>query len=165
VTPDREGAPAGFASRVVALVTDGVIFGVSHAVITWTTVQVATLLARPSLGERLAPWIVTLGGTVLAIGYSVVSWSWFGKTPGKALLGLAVITDDGARPRFLRSLVRFGGYLLSLIPLGAGFLWILVDDNRRAWHDHLARTWVVHAERSRASDRPGEAEPAAQASG
>jgi uncharacterized RDD family membrane protein YckC len=164
VTPDRGGAPAGFATRAVALITDGVVFGASQALITWTSVQVATLLARPSLGDRLAPWIVTVGGTILAIAYSVVSWSWFGKTPGKALLGLAVVTEDGARPRILRSLARFGGYLLSAIPLGAGFLWILVDDNRRGWHDHLAGTWVVYEEGSRTTNRPGEAETAAQTS-
>ena len=165
MTPDRAGAPAGFASRAVALITDGVVFGASQALITWTTVQVATLLARPSFGDRLTPWVVTVGATVLAIAYSVVSWSWFGKTPGKALLGLAVVTDDGGRPGFLRSLARFGGYLLSAIPLGAGFLWILVDDDRRAWHDHLAGTWVVHAEGARAAHRHGEAEPAARTSG
>jgi uncharacterized RDD family membrane protein YckC len=164
VTPARQGTPAGFASRAVALITDGVVFGGSQALITWTSVQVAALLVRPSFGDRLTPWIVTVGATVVAIAYSVVSWTWFGKTPGKAILGLAVVTDDGSRPGFLRSLARFGGYLLSAIPLGAGFLWILVDDNRRAWHDHLAGTWVVYAEGGRASDRQGDTEPATRRS-
>jgi uncharacterized RDD family membrane protein YckC len=165
VTPDQAGAAAGFASRTVALITDGVVFGGSQALIIWTMVQVAALLARPSFGDRLTPWIVTVGATVLAIAYSVVSWTWFGKTPGKALLGLAVVTDDGSRPGLLRSLARFGGYMLSAIPLGAGFLWILVDDNRRGWHDHIAGTWVVYTEGSRAAHRHGKGEPTAQSSG
>lgn len=150
---ERSEEPAGFASRAVAFVTDAVIFGASHALIAWTIVQIANLLARPSLGERLGPWIVTIGGVVFAVAYSVVSWSWFGRTPGKALLGLAVTTQDGALPSVLRSLLRFLGYLLSTIPLGAGFLWILIDDHRRAWHDHLAGTRVVYRPSVRAARR------------
>jgi len=149
----RGEEPAGFASRTVAFITDAVIFGVSHVLLAWTIVQIAALLARPSFGERLGPWIVTVGGVVTAVAYSVVSWSWFGRTPGKAFLGLAVTTADGGRPGVLRSLLRFLGYLLSTIPLGAGFLWILVDDHRRGWHDHLAGTRVVYRNGTRATGR------------
>lgn len=148
------GEPAGFATRTLAFVTDAVIFGVSHTLIAWTIVQIAGLLARPSFGERLGPWIVTIGGVVFALAYNVVSWSWFGRTPGKVLLGLAVVTTAGSRPGVPRSLLRFIGYLLSAIPLGAGFLWILVDDHRRGWHDHLAGTHVVHWETARTGVRP-----------
>jgi uncharacterized RDD family membrane protein YckC len=153
VNPEPPEEPAGFASRAVAFVTDAVIFGVSHALLAWTIVQIAALLARPSFGERLGPWVVTIGGVVVAVAYSVVSWTWFGRTPGKALLGLAVTTEEGARPGVLRSLARFLGYLLSTIPLGAGFLWILVDDHRRGWHDHLAGTQVVYRPGARAAQR------------
>jgi uncharacterized RDD family membrane protein YckC len=153
VRSDRPEEPAGFASRAVAFVTDAVVFGVSNALLAWTIVQVANLLARPSFGDRLGPWIVTIGGIVFAVAYSVVSWSWFGRTPGKALLGLAVTTREGAPPGVLRSLLRFLGYLLSAIPLGAGFLWILVDDHRRGWHDHLAGTRVIYRPGARATQR------------
>jgi uncharacterized RDD family membrane protein YckC len=148
VTAGRDGTPAGFASRTVAFVTDAALFGIAETAIAWTTVQIAAFLARPSFGDKIAPWVVTLGGIVLAIAYNVVSWTWFGRTPGKALLGLAVTTTNGGRPGFLRSLARFGAYLLSALPLGAGFLWILVDDHRLAWHDHLAGTRVVYLERA-----------------
>lgn len=144
MNPEQVEEPAGFASRAAAFVTDAVIFGVSHALLAWTIVQIAALLARPSFGERLGPWVVTIGGIAEAVAYNVVSWSWFGRTPGKALLGLAVTTEDGDRPGTLRSLARFVGYMLSTVPLGAGFLWVLVDDHRRGWHDHLAGTRVVY---------------------
>jgi uncharacterized RDD family membrane protein YckC len=150
------GGPAGFASRAAALITDAVVLGVSHALVSWTIVQIAALLVSPRFGDRLAPWVVSLGGTLLGVGYNVVSWSAFGKTPGKAIFGLEVVTLTGRRPSVLRSLVRFLGYVLSLIPLGAGFLWVLVDDHRRAWHDHLAGTTVEYraGARARAEERP-----------
>jgi uncharacterized RDD family membrane protein YckC len=46
---------------------------------------------------------------------------------------------------------------LSAIPLCAGFLLVLVDDRRRALHDRLVRTVVVHVPerpRPQASSRP-----------
>jgi uncharacterized RDD family membrane protein YckC len=33
--------------------------------------------------------------------------------------------------------------LLSWLPLGLGFLWMLVDSQGRAWHDRLSGTRVV----------------------
>jgi len=38
---------------------------------------------------------------------------------------------------------RLGWALVSLLPLGLGFLWILFDPEKRAWHDRLSRTRVV----------------------
>jgi uncharacterized RDD family membrane protein YckC len=153
VIPVRREEPAGFATRAVAFLTDAVAYGVALAAVSWTTAQVAALLVRPDFGDRLAPWIVTLGGVVLALAYFVVSWSAFGRTLGKALLGLAVITEDGARPGVGRSILRYVGYVISAIPLGLGFLWVLVDNDRRAWHDHLAGTRVVYRESPRAEAR------------
>jgi uncharacterized RDD family membrane protein YckC len=36
------------------------------------------------------------------------------------------------------------GLVLSIIPLGAGFVPVLFDDRRRGLHDRLARTLVIH---------------------
>ncbi len=149
----REGEPAGFASRSAAFVTDAILFGVATSLIGWGIVQVAGFLFRPEVRGDLSPWVVSIGGALLIIAYNVVGWSVFGRTPGKAFFGLAVTTTDGARPGVLRSLLRFVGYVLSTIPLGAGFLWVIVDDHRRGWHDLLAGTRVVYHERLRAGVR------------
>jgi uncharacterized RDD family membrane protein YckC len=50
---------------------------------------------------------------------------------------------DGRRLGFARTLLRTIAYLVSLVPLFAGFLWILVDRDRRGWHDHIAGSRVV----------------------
>jgi hypothetical protein len=33
---------------------------------------------------------------------------------------------------------------LSLAPFGLGFLWVLGEDRRRAWHDKIAHTYVLY---------------------
>jgi len=38
---------------------------------------------------------------------------------------------------------RLAWAVVSWLPLGLGYLWILVDPQRRAWHDRLSGTRVV----------------------
>jgi len=33
--------------------------------------------------------------------------------------------------------------MLSALPIGLGFIWIAIDENRQAWHDKIAGTVVV----------------------
>jgi uncharacterized RDD family membrane protein YckC len=55
-----------------------------------------------------------------------------------------VLAADGGPPGGLRSAVRLVGLGLAIIPLGAGFLPVLVDDRRRALQDFLAGTVVLY---------------------
>jgi uncharacterized RDD family membrane protein YckC len=44
--------------------------------------------------------------------------------------------------------VRALGCFLSLIIIGLGFLWIVFDPEKRAWHDKIAGTVVVRLAKS-----------------
>jgi uncharacterized RDD family membrane protein YckC len=72
-------------------------------------------------------------------------WNAIGWSPGKRLLGLRVVNAQGDAPGLLRGFVRSLFALASDLPLFIGYVWALFDGERRAWHDHLARTWVVRA--------------------
>jgi uncharacterized RDD family membrane protein YckC len=87
---------------------------------------------------------VTLLPLALLLGvlYHVYFWSVKGATPGKELLELRVVTDDGASPIPLGSALRRAlGYLLSAASLGLGFL--MVAFGGRGLHDRIASTRVV----------------------
>ncbi|MCL1594199.1 MAG: RDD family protein [Actinomycetia bacterium] len=43
-----------------------------------------------------------------------------------------------------QSLWRLIGYGVSATVLWVGYLWVLVDNERQAWHDHMAKTWVIY---------------------
>jgi uncharacterized RDD family membrane protein YckC len=93
---------------------------------------------------------------LLPVVYWVAGWTLFGRTAGKAILGLRVVgKKGGARPGLGRSLVRMAGYILSALPLYAGFLWVSVDADRRGWHDHLAGTRVIYDEGRRTRSPAG----------
>ena len=81
---------------------------------------------------------------VIAVLYFALS-TFTGRTPGKWLMGFRLLVRTGGGDVTLgRAMLRSLGYIVSLIPLGAGFLWVLVDDERMGWHDHLAGTKVQH---------------------
>jgi uncharacterized RDD family membrane protein YckC len=97
-------------------------------------------IAHPSLGYRLA-----LRAALVAVtaGYFVISWSRGGQTIGMRAWRLRVVGTDGSPLQWPRALLRFAIALVSLGTLGIGFLWCLIDRERRGWHDIGARTAVV----------------------
>jgi uncharacterized RDD family membrane protein YckC len=80
----------------------------------------------------------------LFVAYHIFFLATAGRTPGKAFIGVRVLTSDGGRLSWPRATLRFVGYLISALPLFAGFGWVLIDDYRQAWHDKLAGTLVVY---------------------
>ena len=70
-------------------------------------------------------------------------WSRGGQTLGMRSWRLQVVTATGDPPALGVSLLRFFGALLSIAALGLGLLWILVDRERRSWHDLLSNTRVI----------------------
>ena len=76
--------------------------------------------------------------------YFVLFWSSAGQTPGMRLLRVRVRELDGSPLSIGRSLVRLVGLLLSIVPLGAGFIPVLFTERRRGLADFLAGTVVVY---------------------
>jgi len=85
---------------------------------------------------------------LVGIVANIVYHSIFEATPmrgsiGKVILKLAVVDADGQRESFGKALSRNAGKILSSLVLGIGFLCVLWDDHKQAWHDQLARTYVI----------------------
>jgi uncharacterized RDD family membrane protein YckC len=82
-----------------------------------------------------------------------------GQTVGKQARGIRIVRADGAavgiREMLPRELVSTATGVASLLPFGLGLLgladpiWILVDRDRRALHDLVARTRVIDARQAR----------------
>ncbi len=120
---------AGFGRRAAAFLLDGLLFGV-----------LLGLLLAPLSGLAMADVL----NYVLPLAITVGLWHWLGGTPGKLLMECQVVDARDHGPLSLaRGVVRYLGYLLSLMPLGLGFLWMLLDPRRQTWHDKLAGSLVL----------------------
>ena len=148
-TPTLVGAPptryAGLATLAVALAVDvaiaQVIFFAGGAVFA----LVFSLVGDPDF-DTLGRVLTALVWAGVVGFYFVLFWSTAGRTPGMRLMALRVMTESGAHPSVWRSCVRLVALGLCIIPLCAGFLTVLVDDQRRGLHDMLARTVVVYVD-------------------
>ena len=150
---------AGFFTRAVALALDGAIvtgatvvieFGVSLALGLFG-VSFTPTTARAALGT--SGWILVSGA------YFISFWTLTGETLGMRFMGIKVIAADGGRPSFGQALRRSVGMALCAVPAGAGFLLVLVDDQRRGPHDRIASTLVVQPERGTPAAEAADAPP------
>jgi uncharacterized RDD family membrane protein YckC len=151
----RTGRYAGPVTRLIAFIIDSLIVttgftlivaGFSYLVELVTDLQVEV--------EGRGIWYV-IGFASWAFFYLWISIAVFGKTPGKTIMGVRVVRADGSielhgSQAFLRAIT----YPLSFVIFGIGLLGIVFGRERRAWHDHLARTAVVYDWGSRAATMP-----------
>jgi uncharacterized RDD family membrane protein YckC len=87
--------------------------------------------------RRIAPFLTMMG---LYLG---LFWALRGQTVGGRLLRLHIVDWRGHKPHpaivGLRVITHIAGLLLA----GLGWIWAAFDVEKRAWHDHLSRTYVV----------------------
>ena len=79
----------------------------------------------------------------LASTYFVFLHYYAGKTLGKMVVGIRVISSDARDPGLRESFMRWVGYYISAVFMFAGFLWSMFDRDSQAWHDKIAGTYVV----------------------
>jgi uncharacterized RDD family membrane protein YckC len=80
---------------------------------------------------------------VLLATYFTYCWSTGGQTLPMKTWKIKVVSTNNTPVRPTQALLRYFSAWLSLLLLGAGFLWILIDPQRRSLHDLIAGTRVV----------------------
>lgn len=84
-------------------------------------------------------------GIAIHLAYEVFFLSTRGATPGKMVLGLKVIRADGGPISPALAAGRYFAMWLSYITLCIGFIIAAFDPEKRALHDHICQTRVIHA--------------------
>lgn len=145
-------APVGFWSRGLAVVVDYIL----------EIVAIAILLAMVGADPKMADGTVAVdslltGSIVYVLPFvaTLLFWSHKQATPGKMVIRARIVdarTGEAAGAGQL--VVRYLGYLVSLLPLGLGFVWAAFDPRKQAWHDKLARTVVVRTRAAQAASAP-----------
>jgi uncharacterized RDD family membrane protein YckC len=140
-----QGRSAGFVTRLFAYLADLAVIAGLMAVSGWLAVLADDVIASIGLDPSVDLAAIYLLLVPFLIGtYFVLFWSLTGRTVGKWFMGLKVVGRDGRPPTIGRSLLRLIGYGISALALWMGYLWIIIDDERQGWHDHLAKTYVIY---------------------
>ena len=146
--------PAGFGWRLLAAALDAVMFALGTAIpfapLLVTLLAERYLLAAdalppsPQLKSMLAGACLTLW-LVYAFFYFVHGWAQRGGSPAHRLLGLRLVDWRRRIPiGYSRALLRLAAGVVTLLTLGLGFLLVPFRRDRKALHDLLAGTMVVH---------------------
>ncbi len=87
-------------------------------------------------------WLLMI---VLALTNLIIFPLFSGQSIGKMLTGLRIVSKDGNVPSFRNLLLRhFVGYPLTILTLGLGFLFSVLNQKGRALHDFLAGTVIIY---------------------
>ncbi|MFB7978937.1 RDD family protein [Streptomyces vinaceus] len=155
---ERATRPAGLVRRAAARTLDTLVYGAVAAAAARPLLPAAAahleakVDAAKGSGRTTTVWLfdTTIAGylglvlaAVLLFGvfYEALPTARWGRTPGKKLLGIRVLSAATLRPpAFGAALRRWLVYALLGLP---GSLWCLGDGpRRRGWHDRAAKTYV-----------------------
>lgn len=154
---------AGFWRRLIAYTIDGFIIGavfIALAFIAGIAFFSGTLSSGSSawINEINDPDLMlsfTLWFWVFSTAINIVYFTYFhgstGRTPGKMLLGLQVVSTDGGQISFGVAFLRSVGYLVSSFIFCLGYIWIAFDKRKQGWHDKIAGTVVIIREAQNAA--------------
>ncbi len=135
--------PAGLLRRLGALLYDTLLLV--------AVLMIATALFLPFTGGEAITsadgWLLEWAYRAVLAGLVVIYygsfWTRSGQTLGLKSWRLRLEREDGARLTWADTLRRLAAAIVSLLPAGIGWIWIVVDPGKRAWHDRLSRTRVV----------------------
>ena len=144
---------AGFWVRFIALIIDGIIFGLLFYGILYLLFPGGLWIPGFDLflyqdgyygyesSYGLGEFFVE---TILSLFLTAWCWRRFRATPGKMAFKLEVVdADSGETLTTGQSYGRFFAYFISTIPFGLGFIWVAFDKRKQGWHDKLANTVVI----------------------
>ncbi len=142
-TQDSEIDQAGLATRLVAA---GIDLGLLFLLYSLASTFVASVIPFAFGGQLTLVGAIVLGviAFLVAGGILAAFWALAGQTPGMRFLSIRLVHEGATDISARTAIRRVGALLVSIIPLGLGFLAILRDPQRRAWHDRMTGTEVVY---------------------
>jgi uncharacterized RDD family membrane protein YckC len=154
-TSSAQASVAGLADvasprrRVLAAAIDAATiiaaFGMCAAIAFWIAAHVPVRGA----GSMQAGMLLTRAGLQAALPFAVCAFALLGAiyqalffafstaTPGMRCARIALCTFSGENPKRSAVRRRLLALLLSAAPMGLGFLWAGLDEERLSWHDRL----------------------------
>ena len=147
----RQGNYAGGVTRLVAFAADvGASWGLFTLGLAGLTFAINLVTGKQvNLASRQILALVAI--IIWEFVYFAYQWSLGGKTMGMALLGIRVVATGGDPITPRQAMIRTLTLPLSFLILGLGFIGILVNKDRHALHDRLAKTVVVYSWDARAA--------------
>ncbi len=137
---------ASFISRVAAFAVDFLISGILFMLVMYFLIPIIVRLnwveleADAVLNFSLKNWYSLV---FVVIYFGLFTYFSNGRTPGKRLFGIRIVSLVHERMSLWHSFERALGYGASALEFGFGFIQYFIHPNRRTVHDRIAETIVI----------------------
>ena len=141
--PESELDQAGLATRTVAAIIDLALLFAGYSLLSGVFASIIAAI----FGKPLSVVSVVVLSAIAVVGGGAIFaafWALAGQTPGMRFLAIRVTYQGSHDLTFGRSVGRVFAVLLSLVPLGLGYLAVLRDPLRRSWADRMTGTEVIY---------------------
>ena len=130
--------------RLMSGLVDGTVIATGTLVFLGTAAETHLLATHGAPLHLSLPFAAaTVGGALAALTviYLVLSFTLGDQTAGMryARIGLCTFADENPTRRAMRR--RLFALFLSAVPLGLGFVWACLDEDRLGWHDRMSRIY------------------------
>lgn len=126
----------GFWIRFGAKFLDGIILQVAGTIVGFFI----GLAFHNNVGTIFAMFV----GMVINASYMIYFVGKRGATPGKMACNLQIVCADGSPMTYGRATGRYFAEIVSSLTLGIGFIMAGFDEEKRALHDRICDTRVIH---------------------
>ncbi|WP_260291381.1 RDD family protein [Sedimenticola hydrogenitrophicus] len=140
----NQSVTPGLPRRLAAMLYDALlVFGLLLLASMVVTLPVGIVGGEAASQALSANLLFQLWLALVPPAFFLLFWLKGGQTLGMRSWRLRVVRNDGSPLRFSDAVKRLLGALLSWLPLGLGYLWVLVDRDGLAWHDRLSGTRLI----------------------
>jgi hypothetical protein len=135
---------AAFSAAVVATVghRNGVAWPTGLPIAETARQLASGLAAQTDLQAKSAGVLLALSGIVLLLVYHALFFCFSTATPGMRCVRIAFCTFEDGNPTRRAVRRRMLATLLSASPLGMGYAWAAIDEDRLTWHDRISRMYL-----------------------
>lgn len=136
---------ATFWMRAVATLVDAaIVFGLQMMLGGLLALAGTVTVVGSDGGAGETAFIVHFFSYLISFTYYIFFTGYCGQTPGKMVLRIKVVRQDGSPISYGRAAFReVPAKFLSGIIFGIGYLMVIFDDQKRALHDRLSDTYVI----------------------
>ncbi len=130
--------PASLMRRLAAMAYDTVLLvGVFFlATLGWIFLQ---------RGQAVSPNTLAFDGYLFAVSYLFFGWFWThgGQTLGMRAWKIRLSGENLKTVSWRAATIRYFAATLSMLAMGTGFLWALLDRDKRTFHDLISNTKIT----------------------
>jgi uncharacterized RDD family membrane protein YckC len=131
-----------FAATFVAIATRGIDWHPGGSRLQAVRSIASSIAAQTGLQPAQAATIAVAAGAVLILLYQALFFRFSEATPGMRCVRIGLCTFDDNNPTRRAIRRRALAVLISTCPLGLGFIFAMLDEDRLTWHDRITKMYL-----------------------